>query len=363
MRFKEMKIMRKIIGILAVLLICTAFVGAGSAFTYTNDAVVTPAGSLTPGQTVTATMKITITEGSFTSADKIMLSTPLTSAKWTTVIYKGGQAVSAEGLHSATISGFVLDYASDVTLQITLTGVVPSAQKGKQISVMSISATSKETNGYTSYSSKKQMVYNPNNLASDISASKKAADTLEARATTYSGYGIDTTTVISTIAQARTKITAAETVGSSSVVTAYANIEAADSLLTKAERDLDLSGLKAVNTNIGKIKSITSTLYSKNWDSEAQYLETKTMNMENIYTSLAATYNSGGVPDAAKTDALVADSFKTLDKANEYLEDSKVPVILKILPFILGGVAVVAAVVGIVFLIRRRRANSWDELG
>ena len=360
-----MKIMRKIIGILAVLLLCTAFVGAGSAFTYTNDAVVTPSGSLIPGQTVSATMTIGVTGGSLDASDRITLSTPLTSAKWTTVIYKGGRAVNAEGLHSSTIYGFELDYGdkTDLTLQITLTGVVPSAQKGKQISVMSISATSKETNGYTSYSSKKQMVYNPNNLASDISASKKAADTLEARATTYSGYGIDTTTVISTIAQARTKITAAETVGSSSVVTAYANIEAADSLLTKAERDLDLSGLKAVNTNIGKIKSITSTLYSKNWDSEAQYLETKTMNMENIYTSLAATYNSGGVPDAAKTDALVADSFKTLDKANEYLEDSKVPVILKILPFILGGVAVVAAVVGIVFLIRRRRANSWDELG
>ena len=363
MRFKEMKIMRKIIGILAVLLICTAFVGAGAAFTYKSDAVVTPAGSLTPGQKVTSTMTITIAKDSVTASDYILLSTPLTSAKWTTVIYKGGIPVNANGIHAAKIYGFDLDYAADVTLQITLEGVVPSAQKGKQISVMSISATSKETNGYTSYSSKKQMVYNPNNLASDISASKKAADTLEARATTYSGYGIDTTTVISTIAQARTKITAAETVGSSSVVTAYANIEAADSLLTKAERDLDLSGLKAVNTNIGKIKSITSTLYSKNWDSEAQYLETKTMNMENIYTSLAATYNSGGVPDAAKTDALVADSFKTLDKANEYLEDSKVPVILKILPFILGGVAVVAAVVGIVFLIRRRRANSWDELG
>ena len=356
-----MKIMRKIIGILAVLLICTAFVGAGAAFTYKSDAVVTPAGSLTPGQTVTATMKIVVTGDSLDASDKIILSTPLSSPKWNTVIYQGTQAISEKT--SSTLYGFDVGYDTDITLQITLTGVVPSSQKGKQISVMTITATSKETNGYLSYSSKKQMVYNPNNLASDISASKKAADTLEARATTYSGYGIDTTTVISTVAQARTKITAAETVGSSSVVTAYANIEAADTLLTKAERDLDLSGLKAVNTNIGKIKSITSTLYSKNWDSEAQYLETKTMNMENIYTSLAATYNSGGVPDAAKTDALVADSFKTLDKANEYLEDSKVPVILKILPFILGGVAVVAAVVGIVFLIRRRRANSWDELG
>ena len=360
-----MKHMRKIIGVLAVLLICTAFVGAGAAFTYSSDAVVTPAGSLTPGQKVTATMKIVVTGGSVDASDKITLSTPLTSAQWTTVIYRGGQAVSAEGKHSSTIYGFDLDYGdkTDVTLQITLTGVVPSSQKGKQISVMSISATSKELNGYTSYSSKKQMVYDPNNLNSDIAASEKAAATLEERAATYAGYGIDTTSVVSSIGQAKTKTAAAKSVGSSSITTAYANIEAADTILTKAERDLDYAGLKAANTNIGKINSIASTLYSKNWDSEAQYLETKSMNMENSYESLYSTYKAGGVPDAKKTDALVADSFKTLDKANEYLEDSKVPFIVKLLPFIGGGIVIAGAVVGIVFLIRRRRANSWDELG
>jgi len=357
--------MRKIIGILAVLLICTAFVGAGAAFTYSSDAVVTPAGSLTPGQKVTATMKIVVTGGSVDASDKITLSTPLTSAQWTTVIYKGGQAVSAEGKHSSTIYGFDLDYGdkTDVTLQITLTGVVPSSQKGKQISVMSISATSKELNGYTSYSSKKQMVYDPNNLNSDIAASEKAAATLEERAATYAGYGIDTTSVVSSIGQAKTKTAAAKSVGSSSITTAYANIEAADTILTKAERDLDYAGLKAANTNIGKINSIASTLYSKNWDSEAQYLETKSMNMENSYNSLYSTYKAGGVPDAKKTDALVADSFNTLAKANEYLEESKIPFIVKLLPFIGGGIVIAGAVVGIVFLIRRRRANSWDELG
>lgn len=357
--------MRKIIGVLAVLLICTAFVGAGAAFTYSSDAVVTPAGSLTPGQKVTATMKIVVTGGSIDASDKITLSTPLTSAQWTTVIYRGGQAVSAEGKHSSTIYGFDLDYGdkTDVTLQITLTGVVPSSQKGKQISVMSISATSKELNGYTSYSSKKQMVYDPNNLNSDIAASEKAAATLEERAATYAGYGIDTTSVVSSIGQAKTKTAAAKSVGSSSITTAYANIEAADTILTKAERDLDYAGLKAANTNIGKINSIASTLYSKNWDSEAQYLETKSMNMENTYESLYATYKAGGVPDAKKTDALVADSFNTLAKANEYLEESKIPFIVKLLPFIGGGIVIAGAVVGIVFLIRRRRANSWDELG
>jgi hypothetical protein len=87
------------------------------------------------------------------------------------------------------------------------------------------------------------------------------------------------------------------------------------------------------------------------------------MNMENSYESLYATYKAGGVTDAKKTDSLVTDSFNTLAKANEYLEDSNIPLIVKILPFIGGGIVIAGAVVGIVFLIRRRRANSWDELG
>ena len=87
-----MKIMRKIIGILAVLLLCTAFVGAGAAFTYSSsDSVITPSGALTPGQTVTATMTIKITGGSLTDSDKITFSTPLSNPKWSTDIYKGGE--------------------------------------------------------------------------------------------------------------------------------------------------------------------------------------------------------------------------------------------------------------------------------
>ena len=85
--------------------------------------------------------------------------------------------------------------------------------------------------------------------------------------------------------------------------------------------------------------------------------------MEITYNSLYTTYKSGSAPDSVKLDELVADSYETLAEANEYLEKSKTPTILKILPFIIGGIVLAGAVVGIVFLIRRRRANSWDELG
>ena len=358
-----MNVMRKIIGVLAVLLICTAFVGAGAAFTYTKEAVITPSGSLIPGQKVTAAMEIVITEGSLADGDFVRLSTDLANPKWTTVPYIGDVAINS-GLHEPRLSAYAICYDNvDVTLKISLSGTVPTSAKGKEITVLSITADKKETDGSDKYTSDKQMVYNPSNLNSDIAASEKAAATLEQRAATYAGYGIDTTSVVSSIGQAKTKTAAAKSVGSSSITTAYANIEAADTILTNAEKLLDDEGLKAANTNIGKINSIASTLYSKNWDAEAQYLETKSMNMENSYNSLYATYKSGGVPDAKKTDALVADSFNTLERANEYLEDSKIPFIVKLLPFIGGGIVIAGAVVGIVFLIRRRRANSWDELG
>ena len=354
--------MRKIIGVLAVLLICTAFVGAGAAFTYSsNDAVVTPSGALTAGQTVSATMTITVDGKYLEDNDRISLSSPLENEKWSTDIYAGDQA-SVNDYEYTSISGFMFKDTT-YTLKISLSGTVSAASEGREISVMKITATAKETNGFLSFSTKPQKVYDKGNFANDVAALNKDAAALEKRVVTYTGYGINTATVNETIKDAKSKISAAQSAGTGNLVTAYSHIEAAETLLKKAERGLDKLGFDAVSKNIGKIDTIASTLDSKNWDAEAQYLETKTLNMEYTYETLSATYNNGGVPDAKKMDNLVADSFNTLAKANEYLEDANTPVILKILPFILIGVAVVGAVVGIVFLIRHRRGRSWDELG
>ena len=358
-----MKHMRKIFGILAVLLLCAAFVGAGSAFTYTKDATVTPAGSLNPGQTVTATMQIVITEDSLTAADTLTLTTPLTKATWTTIIFKGGVPINEGGTHATKISGFELDYAADLTLDITVRGTVPTSVQGQEISVLKIDATAKEANGVYSYSSAKQKVYNPNDFNSDLKDLNSRVTKLESRVVVYTEYGMDTTAVTQKITQSKTKISAAQTAGTTDLITAYANVEAADSLLTDGERTLSLTGLKAANSNIAQIDAAVKTLYSRNWKSEGQLLETRSTSMKYSYDTLAATYNAGGIPDAAKLDALVADSYKTLAEANEYLEKSEGIPLGTLIPFIIGGIVLAGAVVGIVFLIRRRRANSWDELG
>ena len=358
-----MKIMRKIIGILAVLLLCTAFVGAGAAFTYSSsDAVVTPSGALTPGQTVTATMTIKITGGSLTDNDKITFSTPLSNPKWSTDIYKGGE-VSVNDYESSSISGFMVGGKSDVVLKVSLSGVVSSASKGKEISVLKITATSKETNGYASFTSKTQKVYDASNYANDLSALNTAITNLEKRSATYAGYGADVSAVNETVKQAKSKYSAAKSAGTGNLVTAYANIEAGELAVEKGERALALAGLNAASKNIGRINSIAVTLYDRGWDTEAQYLETKSISLTYTHEILSDTYKDGETPSAAKMDTFMGDVQKTLNQANEYLEDSKIPKFVKFIPIVIGVIVAVGAVVGIVFLIRRRRANSWDELG
>jgi len=344
------------------------------------DAVVTPSGSLVPGQTVTAAMKIVVTGGSVDASDKITLSTPLTSAQWTTVIYRGGQAVSAEGKHSSTIYGFDLDYGdTDVTLQITLTGVVSESSAGKQISVMNIVATADALNGhYRSYSSKKQMVYNPDNFEYDLAASKTYATNLEERAAIYAGYGIDTASVISTITQAKTKITAAESQGISYLISAYANIEAADTLLVKADRNLTFVGLKAVNSNLVKLEAAANEFSNRGWNDEELYYETKSLNMRATYDSLVMVYNNGGIPDSVKVDALVVDSFETLAKAEDALSGAgKLPASVTLksgwnfisVPKALEAANASASVLfgsvdtdGVAILAYNSESQSWEQL-
>ena len=131
----------------------------------------------------------------------------------------------------------------------------------------------------------------------------------------------------------------------------------------KGERALALAGLNAASKNIGRINSIAVTLYDRGWDTDAQYLETKSISLTYTHEILSDTYKDGETPSASKMDSFMGDVQKTLNQANEYLEDSKIPKFVKFIPIVIGVIVAVGAVVGIVFLIRRRRANSWDELG
>ena len=366
--------MRKIIGILAVLIVSMALIGAGSAASAGySDVTITPATSLTPGQTVTAVFTISLPAGTITDTTTLTFRSPLESAKWGIKIFKG-EANSNSQNPAHTMSGtsspnfpyspsmFDIDYGdkTDVTLIVSFSGKVSSLSKGKSINVITVECSNSQIGSYISPS---QKVYNPADFSSNLATLNKDIASTEKRIAAYSAYGIDTAAATQNAASAKTKASAAQAAGSGDIITANANLEAGESYLTNAERSLALAGLKAANANIVSIDKSADTLYERGWSKEAQYLETKVTSMKYSYDSLAAVYNGGGNPDTAKLDALVTDSYTVLGQANEYLEKSKTPAILKILPFIIGGLVLAGAVVGIVFLIRRRRANSWDELG
>ena len=356
-----MKIMRKIIGILAVLLLCTAFVGAGSAFTVTENIKVTPSGILSPGDKVNAKVTIEIAKNSLKQTDYVQLKTDLTAESWHTKIYNGD--VFLMEVTGDELLAFQLTYPNDVTLVISLDGTVSSGSKGKDITVLTVEASAAETGGLKKYSSTTQYVNNPDDLKGDLEKINSRIKTIEARIDVYAGYGFDTTSLTQKVTQAKTYVTVAVNAGTADTSKAFSNINAAISVLDSVEMTLANTGLTAAKTNMDQIEKATTTLYERGWKSEAQLLETRNTKMEITYNSLYTTYKSGSAPDAVKLDELVADSYETLAEANEYLEDSKMPKIVKFLPIIIGVIVAVAAVVGIVFLIRRRRANSWDELG
>lgn len=298
-----------------------------SAFIYSSkDAVVTPSGVLTVGQRVTATMNITVRGGSLGVSDKISFSTPLAGAKWSTDIYRGGVAI-VNNYESSSISGFMLESDADLVLHISLSGTVYSASEGKEISVMSITGTT--ANGYSFFSTESQRVYGTEDFATNLASAKKAATDLKMRSVGYAGYGIDTVAVNQSIIQAEAKLSAAESAGIANLVVAYANIAAAEELFTEAERALYSVGLRAVDKNIAEIGNIISTLRDYGMISEIQYLRTNVTSLRHSYDTLVATYKSGVMPDAEELDALVYDSYGTLEKANAYLTGAgKFPTVL-----------------------------------
>ena len=359
-----MNVMRKIIGVLAVLLICTAFVGAcsGAAFTVTENVVVNPSGIVSPGDKVTAKVTIEIPKNTLGINEYIYLKTDLNNAVWSIKVHQGDSKIYVTTLYTPELSGLVLHYPDQkVTLVVSLTGYVKSSSKGDEITVLTIDAT--ETKAGGKYVSSSQYVNDPDDLKGDLEKLNNRVETTEERINVYAGYGFDTTSLTQKITQVKSYINTAINVQSTDISKAFSNINSARSVLDSVDMSLAKTGLDVVKKNMGQIENVVNALYEKGWNDDARFLENEVTLMEITYDSLYKTYSSNSAPDATKLDKLVADSYDTLDEANKLLESANNPIILKILPFILIGVAVAGAVVGIVFLIRRRRANSWDELG
>ncbi|MDO5844285.1 MAG: hypothetical protein Q4Q53_03955 [Methanocorpusculum sp.] len=358
--------MKKLICLLAIFLLCAACVSGVSAFTYDSDAVVNPSGSLSPGETVTASMIITIPKGSITSAGSLTLTSDLVDPIWTYDIYIGSDPRSLDNKgygQKFTISGWSLDYGDKGTLEMTISVTGKVSNLGiSPITVMSILQTPSPSGEFATYSTPNQIVYNPNNYESDVASLESRASELQSRITTYLNYSIDVKQAESYLTTAKSKISTAKSYGKSDITNAYANIEAADEQLDKAEYFMAGSALNFIKYNSDKIKEDIAILEEKGWKNEAALIASSNQGIINLYTLAKATYDAGSVPDV---DTNLADSFTTLAKANGYVESANSNPLAGILGYwwillIVAGAVIVA--VGVVFFLKRR-GGSWDELG
>ncbi|HJJ31769.1 MAG TPA: hypothetical protein O0X97_05945 [Methanocorpusculum sp.] len=360
-----MNVKKIITVLLAVFLLTAVFCGAASAFTVQSEAVV-PSGSLVAGERVAATVELKFPQGSVDTGSKVSFDTPLVGDTWVVDIIKAGTIVNTK--HPASpylyISGFDLEYEADIILRVAVTGTVSSDSASKEISVLQVTASGMHDAGMQSYSSPKQFVYNTGNLQGELAVLANAITTLDTRIANYIAYERDVGKAQSYTEQARSCYTAAQNAGTADAVTAFGNVEAGNGYVKKAQMELALTALSMALSYTTAVDDTITTLYSKGWNSEAKILDGKNVGLKNTYSQLLSTYNAGNVPDAGALDQLAADSLALWEEGNKYLESANNPLggLLSILPFILIGVGVV--VVGVVvFLLIRRRKNSWDELG
>ena len=121
-----------------------------------TDIIITPRGTLEPGQTVTGTFTINIPASSVTYKDKFTFSSPLEDAKWHFSVYNSAnQLLMEEGVWHAgsphQMTGFITDYRDrDVKLKVYFVGNVPDSAKGSYINVLSIDCTSPQIGSYLS---------------------------------------------------------------------------------------------------------------------------------------------------------------------------------------------------------------------
>lgn len=219
----------------------TGISNSAKAFQITKEAVISPTGSLVPGERVTATVEIMLPQGTVTDSSKVSFDSPLTGDTWVVDIIKAGTIVNTK--HPASpylyISGFDLNYEDNITVRIAVTGTVSSSSSNQEIAVLQVTATGLKNADTQSYSSPKQYVHNTGNLNGELASLDKAITTLETKIASSLAEGYNVEMVKSYVEQAGSKYTAAQNAGTADAVTAFGNIEAGNELIKMAELELE----------------------------------------------------------------------------------------------------------------------------
>ena len=362
--------MKKITSFLIALLFCAALVGTVSAWNSNTEANINPSGSLMPGDSVSATMKITFAANS--DVDRIDLTTDLTSAVWTGSLPSlDGTPITEFPAGKRYFDGYPLSgLPQDVKLTIYLDGKVPENKAGMEITVIKVEQITNSNTVISSYQSEKQMVYNPDDIPDQIEDVQNAINELDSQITELSKQGADVSTAISKLETARDYLDAADN-HKSDVATASSELVSASAALVEAEKEMVSAALTKTKSNLDAIEQNIANLNAKGWnDNRVILLSTSKETAQNLYNTAKSAYDAStsSVSSSLKSQSLEAlnKSTSTLETSNALWEEAQKSPLDAVGPYamyIVIGVVAVLVIVGAIIVIRRRNENDWDELG
>jgi hypothetical protein len=355
------------------LIVCIHAVSAMSVESVTVD----PSGSLTPGTPVTVQFKID-TSG-FPSGGEIRLFTDVDNPKWTyTVIVNGIENLRpVEGGRTLAISGFELSYktSDDVSVRTTLEGVAPSVTQTANKTIVRI--TEYDANGKPVTSSqveKTALVINTGEVASTIASADAELQVYRTHIDEKAALGIDTAVAEEKYNEAQQNVDSARSRPSNEYAGAQGDLTAATAAIKDGETALDKAWAEyevaAAQVPITNVDAIIAWFKGNSSTANDQQLPTIITKREVAvsYVSNANDHIAEGEFGLARQKA--QDAFlKANESYTEALARQKevssgwslpIPKINSTLFIILGVVAVILVVVGVIIY---RKRSRWDELG
>jgi len=358
--------LNKILGIfLVVALIATIFIGAGAAVTSTSSSLSTSENTVYAGQSVTATVTFKVDASKLAAGDVIKVETNFATPWKAYITVEGGDVKISDEVDNdrPTYDCIHFTNAADVvTVKVTCEGSIPSNKEGQTITPLKVSvvpSASGSTSESGSVSTKSVYVYDSSSISTDIITANSVLSALNSRIALYSttldleSLGVSLSVPQNYIESASSYLTRAQESGISEYSASQFVVKAQNEL-SKAESSLNELALEIVRKQLAKTDELITNL--KGMNRNVENISTQYMVLENKYNGYSKT------TDSAKIDELIQDVQTLYEKAYNDVYYNPMDDFMKILPYIIIGV--VAVIVGIiVFLIIRRRRNSWDELG
>lgn len=377
-----MKVMKLIALAVIALFLC---IPAVSAFTV-EGLTIDPSGSLTPNTPVTVKFKIGFSASSdltFPSGSDLVLTTDLTSPKWTYSLVLDDVENPREPVGGKTLelSGFELSYPSNIDEQIavTLEGTTPTVSVTTEKIMVNVKEIDSNGNAITSSMvNKGALIINTGDVTKVVSEKNTNLQTFRSHIDEKSAMGIDTSTAETNYNDAQSKISTASSRPPTQYTDALNDLTAAQTAIDAGEKALDKSWAESevanaqipVNNVDGIIAWFKGNQSTAN-DAQLAAIVAKREVAVNYISNANDDITSGNF-ELARTKAAEAftkgnESYTdALARQKQLMSGWQLPSLpsLPKLPggifLIIGVIVVVLVVVGVIIY---RKRSRWDELG